>query len=250
MSGKLKFLFIIFAILLTAGCSHTDVPSEQAAIPPLTIQITPALTHWIPEINACIEQIPDAAVIVDILPYEYLDHEKADLIIRLGKKESKDQTLSILGYETIDFIINSQNPLTEVSPQSLRGILEGSLTKWNQLPEYKTNGLTFDQEIILLSYGESNDLNRIVTNAFLENNTITKGAWYIASWETMLGDIVKTPGAIGYVLESQISGSIISLEISEVNLLNESLEQPVLAITQSEPGGSLLQLLLCLQGAD
>ncbi|MCJ7695038.1 MAG: substrate-binding domain-containing protein [Anaerolineaceae bacterium] len=250
MFAKPKLILLFILVLLIAGCSLTDAPSEYALIQPMYVQITPALTHWIPEINTCMERISETALKVDILPYEYLDHDKANLIIRLGKKEPEDQTLSILGYETINFIVNSQNPLTQISTQSIRGILEGSLTNWDQLLELKTGDFAFDQEIILFSYGEGNDLNRIFTIAFLENSTLTKTAWYSASLEVMLDSVEKKPGAIGYILESQMSGSIISLGISDTKLLIENLEQPVLAITQSEPGVPLRQLLLCLQSAN
>jgi hypothetical protein len=81
----------------------------------------------------------------------------------------------------------------------------------------------------------------------MDEENVSQDALYAASWEILQDSVAKTPGGIGYLLESQVSADVLTLLVEDQGDLQAGLEQPVIAVTRSEPEGVLRQFLLCLQ---
>ncbi|MFH1446124.1 MAG: hypothetical protein ABIG43_01770, partial [Chloroflexota bacterium] len=96
-------------------------------------------------------------------------------------------------------------------------------------------------------FGENNDLHILLSKALMKNNPVTKKALYTPSFENMLQSVAQSSGSLGYILKSQLNNHVNTLMITNPDELSISLEQPILAITNETPAGSLRQLLLCLQ---
>ena len=106
---------------------------------------------------------------------------------------------------------------------------------------------TYDLPIRFFSYGDGSDLTPILSSALMDEENVSQDALYAASWEILQDSVAKTPGGIGYLLESQVSADVLTLLVEDQGDLQAGLEQPVIAVTRSEPEGVLRQFLLCLQ---
>jgi len=186
-------------------------------------------------------------VTVAVLPRQELNTQNADLVIRFGPKTDQEENVSVLGMDMIVFIIDGENPLASISSQSLAEIFLGHYQTWSQVPEMASANPPYDLPISVFSYGGGSDLLPILSNAFLNAEPVNQDALYAASWEILQDSVAETPGGIGYVLESQVSGKVQTLQIIDQAEFHLGLEQPVIAVTRSEPEGALRQLLLCLQ---
>jgi len=213
----------------------------------IKVQMSTALTHWIPTLTACSKNLVDAGVTVDILPRHDLNIQNADLVVRFGPRLTQEQDVSVLSMDRVVFIIDFNNPLTSISSESLADIFLGHYKTWNQVPEMASVDPTYDLPISVFSYGEGSDLNPILSSALLDEEPVSQDALYAASWEILQDSVAKTPGGIGYLLESQVSADVLTLLVEDHDALQVGLEQPVIAVTHSEPEGVLRQLLLCLQ---
>jgi hypothetical protein len=250
MCAKMKKFIILCLCACLAGCSAGLAGQNNSDFAVIKVQISTALTHWIPKVTACSENLVDAGVTVDILPRQELNVQNADLVIRFGPKTDQEENVSVLSMDKIVFIIDADNPLTSISSQSLADIFIGHYQTWSQVPELALIDPTYDLPISVFSYGDGSDLNPILSSSLLGEEPVSQDALYAASWEILKDSVAKTPGGIGYVLETQVSGNVLTLKVGDQGEIHPGLEQPVIAVTLSAPEGALRQLLLCLQTSD
>jgi hypothetical protein len=250
MCAKLKKLLILGLCLCLVGCSSALPGNKDSDVTVIKVQISTALTHWVPKLTACSENLVDVGVTVDILPRHELNIQNADLVVRFGPRTLQEQNVSVLSMDRVIFIIDVNNPLTSISNQSLVEIFLGLYQAWDQVPEMAFIDPTYDLPISVFSYGDGSDLYPILSSALLYGDSLSQDAMYAASWEILQDSVAKTPGGIGYLLESQVSANVLTLLVEDQGDLQVGLEQPVIAVTRSEPEGALRQFLLCLQTTD
>lgn len=244
-----KFLFLCLCLCLVS-CTSALAGEKNVDITVIKVQISTALTHWIPKLTACSENLVDAGITVDMLPRHYLNIQNADLVVRFGPRTTQEQDVSVLTMDRVIFIIDINNPLTSISSQSLAEIFLGHYQTWDQLPEMASIDPTYDLPISVFSYGDGSDLYPILSSALLADKPLSQDALYAASWDILQDSVAKTPGGIGYLLESQVSANVLTLLVDDQGALQVGLEQPLIAVTRSAPEGALRQLLLCLQVSD
>jgi hypothetical protein len=250
MCAKLKKLLILGLCLCLVSCSSALLGENNSDITVLKVQISTALTHWVPKLTACSENLVDAGITVDILPRHELNIQNADLVVRFGPRTIEEQNVSVLTMDRVIFIIDVNNPLISISSQSLAEIFLGHYQTWDQVPEIAFLDPSYDLPISIFSYGDGSDLYPILSSALLDGDSESQAVLYAASWEILQDSVAKTPGGIGYLLESQVSADVLTLQVEDQSDLQVGLEQPVIAVTGSEPEGALHQLLLCLQISD
>jgi hypothetical protein len=238
MCAKLKKLLILGLCLCLVSCSSALLGENNSDITVLKVQISTALTHWVPKLTACSENLVDAGITVDILPRHELNIQNADLVVRFGPRTIEEQNVSVLTMDRVIFIIDVNNPLISISSQSLAEIFLGHYQTWDQVPEIAFLDPSYDLPISIFS------------SALLDGDSESQAVLYAASWEILQDSVAKTPGGIGYLLESQVSADVLTLQVEDQSDLQVGLEQPVIAVTGSEPEGALHQLLLCLQISD
>ena len=142
----------IFLLLLTAACTgaqQTDQVLGQIEI--ITLQTTPSLEHWLPEVAACAGGIPDFTVVTHIKPLSALDLEQADLVLRLGERLESDTFVAVLGLERTVILAGEDVPVNALSLESLQGIFTGEIRNWSEVPEVKEAGMAINQPIPTLS---------------------------------------------------------------------------------------------------
>jgi hypothetical protein len=250
MYDKLKKFLYLSLCLCLISCSSDLAGNKDSEVTVIKVQISTALTHWVPKLTTCSENLVDTGITVDILPRHELNIQNADLVVRFGPRTIEEQNVSVLTMDRVIFIINVNNPLTSISSQSLAEIFLGHYQTWGQVPEMAFLDPTNDLPISVFSYGDGSDLNPILSSALLDGDSESQAVLYAASWEILQDSVAKTPGGIGYLLKSQVSADVLTLQVEDQSDLQMGLEQPVIAVTGSEPEGALRQLLLCLQISD
>ncbi len=239
-------IFLSFTILiLLAACSTLPLSATQEPTEIIRVQITPSLIYWQPALQACALNLSGTSISIKITSPDDLDQNGADLIMRFGPKQDNETNVSILDDDRLVVVTHSGNPLKEISRENLQLIFSGEVNNWNQLIEAQNNG--YEMPIHAIQFENNNDLSRVLSLSLALEKGINSQGTKVASNQDMISEVSSNPGAIGYMLESLVDLKVKVLEISDASSQAISMEQPVRAITHSEPRGSLLQLLLCLQ---
>ena len=118
------------SITLISCTSGADLHATKADLEVIDLQIIPELQHWLPEIAACAESIPEFGITTHILPDNALALNSTDLIIRLGTRRESDPYVTVLGTEEIVIVIGANVPLSSINHNDLLNIYSGKMTDW------------------------------------------------------------------------------------------------------------------------
>ena len=242
---KLFLFFIIIAGLLTACNQDLIATAPVPTMDIITLQITPELEHWLPQINQCANSVEGIGIYTDIVVQSKIDLSQADLVLRLGQRRESDPFVAVMGFEEIILISGSEVPVDTISIDSLRAIFSGNLANWGDVPEVQSQEIAINQPILTFSYPEENYLRELFSRSFLESEPIMSDPIIFSTAEGADRLLQENPYGIAYILESHLQRNQDQLEISDFD--TSSAQDYVLAVTNTEPTGNLKQLLLCLQ---
>lgn len=241
--AKLLFLSLILVTAAPACASGDETPKVHSQAVIITLQTTPSLEHWLPDVADCAGGIPDFAVVTQILPVGDLDPGQADLILRLGDRLESDPFVALIGVEQTVILGGPNLPVETLSLESLQKIFSGEINNWNQIPEVRVAGVEINQFITTLSYPTGHELRLLFEESYFEGQSLASDPLIFSS-ETALANLLETyPLALSYTLENLAPPGAQRLTIREL----ERAQHKVLAVTPEEPTGKLRQLLLCLQ---
>ena len=126
------------------------------------------------------------------------------------KAEEKEAGLSgtILAYDGIAIIVNPQNPVTDLSLETIAKIYTGEITNWSEVGGS-------DAEIVLIGREAGSG-----TRDGFESITDTEDACKYRQELTSTGDVITTvsqnPGAIGYASVASVKDSVKALAVNGV----------------------------------
>ena len=126
------------------------------------------------------------------------------------KAEEKEQGLveTILAYDGIAVIVNPENPVTDLSTETIAKIYKGEITNWKEIGGR-------DAEIVLIGREAGSG-----TRDGFESVTDTKDACKYRQELTSTGDVITTvsqnEGAIGYASLAAVKDSVKALSINGV----------------------------------
>lgn len=227
--------------LLTA-CQTAQTPTPLIAPLPtphiLAVQVTPALQSLGAQFHACADELPSTGLVVSNTPAPSLDLNKAAVALRWGLQSKPEGYAAVLGQEALVVIVSTQSTLQSIGLADLRAIYQGKLRAWPGT----------DNEIQAWTYPSGDDATEVFEGTILGGSTIPASAVYTApDPEAMLETVAKTPNAVGYLPRRWLNSSVKALNIQ--GIAAESLRQPVVALSKSEPEGPEKSWLLCLQQA-
>ncbi len=248
MGIKRFFRVIPLLLLALAGCTSSSTPrAEDSAMTVVTLETTPALSHWLPRAASCAGGIPDLGLTAERVTRENLSSGGADLTLRLGPREESDPFVTVLGQEQLVILAGADVPVETLSLESLRQIYSGEVEQWSALPALEEAGGEADGPVIALGYPPGHELAQSFGQVYLG-----EGSTYIVSQaystvERLTALLQENPTALAYTLASQTPAGGRTLSVTGIEPDAEWIW--VLAITPDEPVGGLRQLLLCLQNA-
>lgn len=239
------WLGLLLALLALLTACGPAAPSDSPALEVVHLQTTAILEHWLPKAADCAAAIPNLGIASEIAEPDALSLASADLILRLGARQSEDPFTAVMGRESLVLVAGDQVPVSSLSLKSLHSLYAGDWTLWSDLPE--ADSAAADLPISLLSYPAGHELEALFSQTYLGGSPILGSPQRYASPEGLAELLSANPGAIGYTLSSLVP---VGYRTVPVTGLAADPVFYVLAVTAKEPAGGLRQLLLCLQDAE
>ena len=190
----------------------------------------------------CTEELENTGLVLLNRPASALDLSQAALALRWGAIRPDSSKIkpyaAVIGEEELVILVHPQNTIQQISADDLEAIYTGRMRTWKTAAPAN--------EIQVLVYPEGEETQEIFENIFLNSSP---GRAQITSLvpdpAAMRETIAKNPGAIGFLPRRWVDSTVKTLPVE--NLDPVQLRHPILALSQSEPGGQEKEWLVCLQ---
>lgn len=220
------------------GCSPT-AQSKKHAVTPEVWQITldPALQWLRPTASQCMVDYPGIA-----LSIEESGQIKAG-IIHIGWGEQKNDSTSIfrLANDSPAIIVNPQNPISQITYQTAREVLNGNIRDWNTVDSSAASL----GNIQLWNYPSNEGMYAIYSDWFKNKNRAAAIYQIAPDPSSMLEAVAKNSSAVGWLPARGLSDGVKSLKITDHS--NELPSIPVLVYLNKNPGNSFQAWIFCMQ---
>lgn len=151
----------------------------------------------------------------------------------------------VVSYDAIAPIVNSSNPVRDLSLDQLKGIYEGKITNWSQVGGP-------DMPIVVVTRDNSSGTFEVWSEKIMRGALVKAGALTVASNAEVIRAVAGNKRAIGYVglgyLES--SSNIAEIAISGMKATIEAarsgqypLARPLFMITVGVPTGAIAEFI-------
>ena len=234
---NVKFVLAIIFLLLTA-CGPVQLATLPPSPQPIFAVIPPSLDPISDALHSCANYNPEIAVVVSESPTSPRDIGPDRLSLWLGEKPDIESYAIPLAQDELIIIVNQANPIDEMSLEQIRSLFEGQVENWSDLTDYQ-------HPVEIWTYSESSILHQIFQSELFDGLRFSPLAQIAPTAENMVSAVASDPGALGYVLRSWITDGVTSIQIESDSDL--ALQQPILALTNTEPQGGLRALMVCLQ---
>jgi PBP superfamily domain len=238
--------FLLFGLVFILSACGTPVLSTPA-LTPRTINIVypAALQIWADNIANCASDDPQVDVFFFLSDTLGTDVGQNDIVLELGNPDINIDGiyLSQVGWEQVIVIVNKKNPIAKLSNEELGSVFSDGTIQ---------SDVISDQSIQVWVLPAGEPTRSVFDLAVMQNQLITTQAMLAPDPSAMLEAVSQNTDAIGYLPESffTTADSSLTSEVKIIQLessLEDLMNQPVLAITQSEPEGLLRNLLVCLE---
>jgi hypothetical protein len=224
---KRELIFIIIVGILLNSCTSNTVAATPEQ---LTVQFTAASATWLTALYDC---AGTDVIQAEQRAADFLNLQATDVVIRIGLPEHLTSHSYQVGTEDILVIVNPQNPVRHLSADQARGLFTGQIVTWKTI-----NDTNAPVQVWVFPDGE--DVQQIFEQKILGGSPVSSLARLANNPDEMSNAVSIDVNAIGLVTRHWKTGNT-----SDVFVAAGSL--PVLAITRSEPKGTLAEILACLQ---
>lgn len=233
MSARKALPWLVLLALTLMGCKTAPAAAPLLKPETVVVQLTPALRGLAPQLNACARETPGIGTVVIERPASALDLKAAGVALRWGQPPSVPGYAAIVGWDRLAFIARPDSKLSKLTPKQIQGIYAGAADA--SLPV---------QEIHPWAYSPGDDAQQAL--ATLLKQAPKPGITALApDPEAMRQAVAEDPAAVGFVPARYLDNSVKEITVDGSQPGDARL--PVLALSPSEPQGSLRQWLGCLQ---
>ena len=213
-----KILFIIF-IFLTACAPATPAATPQV----VKVYATSSAQPWLTDLYNC----ASASVVIDLT-----DSQLADISIWEGESANLTMPAFQIGTDDILVAIHPQTGVGSLTIEQVRQLFTGQVTNWKDVSGN-------DVPVQVWTYSPDEDIQQIFDNAVLAGQPVTSLARLAVSAQAMSDSIGANAGSVGVLTRRwKTDNTNEALAVASV---------PVLAVTKSEPQGTVKDLIACLQ---
>lgn len=234
-------LSILIALIGLAGCSAPPTATLPPSPQTISVSVPLALTPMQAALAACAGAHPDLLINLLESPNRPPEPTDADLSLWLGDPPEDFESALLLAEESLGVIVHPASQLAELSAAQLRAIFSGQTRDWSDLD-------LEPGEIQVWVYPDGDQVREIFDRALLEGETVTALANLAPTPEAMIAAVAGDPGGIGYAPLAFLSSAVKQVDMDPE--LKEALTQPILGLSQKEPGGARRDLLRCLQSGE
>jgi phosphate transport system substrate-binding protein len=107
----------------------------------------------------------------------------------------------VIGLDGIAVVVNSRNPLQELSLDELRGIFSGEIADWGNLPSAQKNG-----PVSIYRRDESSGTYKMFLQMAMQNQAISADAKLFSNSAELVQSVANDPNGIGFVSYSFVKG--------------------------------------------
>jgi hypothetical protein len=246
--------WLLVCLVFLAACSS---PPQAAPLPTsqtLTVHYPAFMRTWTRQLRSCAANHPEVDWIEIEIPPTEADLETSQVLLWLGSSPlpaGMQAGVYEIGVEKWAIIVNAENPIRQISPDELSDIFRGTIQSWADLSEA---GINFKLDIQVWSFPSSDPIASPYLDLLLEGGKLTSQAHLAPDPAAMLEAVADHKAAIGYLpstwlmadpIQDPAQKSIHPIQANSDNL--NGFSQPVLALTDHEPGGALRAILVCVQ---
>lgn len=207
-----QYFIILFCSFLLASCSASTPPATPQVI---SVYSTSAAQPFLPPLYECagtrsvISRVDDSSTV--------------DIVLQVGEPEFLHSPAFQIDTEEILIVTHRQSPVQNLSLKEARALFAGR----------------GDSSVEVWVYAEGEDVQEVFDRSVMDGGSVAPSAWLAASPQRMSDILLNENNAVGILPRHWKAGD--SREVFSVATV------PVLAITDSEPQGTLRELIACLQ---
>ena len=234
-----KKFFLWLCSLLIVGCAPISTPTPYAT--PMLWQIarTPSLSWLDNSFNLCIQEQNEYRIIVAEQPLNAILKQDADISILWGEPDPLAEFAYDLGEDELTFVVHPDNPLQEISFESIQKIFSGQEVFWPADQDASQS------PAIPWKYPEGNEVQQILEKTLGISSPTGESVQTTPDIAGMLEHISQNPEAIGFLPKSQIDSRVKPIQIS--GLSPQSLTFPIIALSSAQPDMYQTAWLVCIQ---
>ncbi len=233
-----KRLICLLLVVLFAGCA-SSTPAPQPTLIVWNVQITPSLGWMKPILHTCTLQDPEMGVfLLDAAPSE-INFQKSDITLTWGKTPAETLPIYELGSDALSIIVNPENGISSLTVEQLTAIIDGEISQWQQI------GSPIEGDIAWWTVPSGDEGLEILVSAMGVQPSRNPFAWIAPNAEAVLQSVAVNPSAMGFIPSHWLNESVKSIPIEGTD--DNTLTQPILAVTRQQPDQKLAGFLQCLQ---
>ncbi len=212
---------LVFLALL-AACAPQAVPTADVQV--LRVGTSPAAEAWLDAFYTCAADLPNVALM-------RVPPDDADIRLQIGEPDFVIGAAWQVGTAVLTVAFNAANPLESLRAEDVRGLFRGNADNWSVL-----GGA--DAAVALWLFPPESDVTRAFRVRWLDGAPVFPSARWAANPSVLAGELEADPGAVG----------VLPLDALSTGLRAAARwDEPVLALTASEPSESVLTLIACVQ---
>jgi len=234
-------------LFLLAGCSsqRAETTLTQTAVLPeiWDISITSDLDWLRPILNSCAQAEENVGLIDIPSTLPETQNKPVDFRFLVSDTPSSDNPIFDLGLEYLAVIVHPDNPVTQLTWQEFADIQAGVITNWQDTSSGQSAG--FSEPISVFHYMDKSGIQQFLYSKINKTQSANFSVLLAPGPYEMMTGVKMEGGGIGILPERLVDESVIQLMISGIE--NQDLAVPILVETKTEPKGSALNFLVCLQ---
>lgn len=224
------------ALVILAACGPSLTPQPQPSPVVFTIQHTPALNVLRDEMNACMNGLAGAGLVVDEQSAPNLIPGESAAVLRWDVQGEQPAFSAVIGQEELVVVAHPENPRDSISLADLQLIYSGGLREWPGA----------GVQVAPYTYPAGDDVQLVFESVILNGAVVPDRVTYTApDPAAVIEAVAADPLAVGFVPRRWMSDGVKELVVDG----NESERRfrPLVALAESEPAGPARDWLLCLQ---
>lgn len=226
----------LVALVILTACGSSLTTQAQPTPVVFTIQHTPALNVLRDDMNACMNNLPGAGLVVDERSAPNLVPGESAAALRWDVQGEPPTFSAVIGQEELIVVAHPQNPRDSISLADLQSIYTGALREW---PEADTSVAPY-------AYPAGDDVQLVFESVILSGASMPDRITYTApDPAAVIEAVAADPLALGFVPRRWLSNGVKELAVEGIE--PGRLIRPLVAFAESEPDGPARDWLLCLQ---
>lgn len=232
--------FVLFVVQGLAACTPTPTPTPI----PIRIEATDLAAPLVFDLagrylNSDVTLLPSVVSLSTVKAD--LAAQKSDVALAVTRAPNFFATP--MGYVTLTVVVNSLNPVAQLSAAQVQAIFAGQITVWGQVGATGVPSATLQgssRVINAVSREPGSDAESAFESSLLLGASPNNNTLIAPTWDAMREVIGQDAQAIGFLPEGELRAGMKPVGVSARVL--------VVALSMSEPGGALRDFLAWAQG--